>query len=83
SNPTLVRRTRHAHRFGRWPNVGFKNPTYADDVAELLLFCKVIFLELVLAYFFELVLLNSKRYKKVMIKYFILKGIYYFQNFVR
>ena len=42
-NPTLVRRTRHAHRFGRWPNVGFKNPTYADDAAELLLFCKVIF----------------------------------------
>ena len=25
------------------PNVGFKNPTYADDAAELLLFCKVIF----------------------------------------
>ena len=42
-NPTLVRRTKHAHRFGRWPNVGFKNPTYADDAAEALLFCKVIF----------------------------------------
>ncbi len=27
------------------PNVGFKNPTYADDAAELLLFCKVIFLD--------------------------------------
>ncbi len=24
-------------------SVGFKNPTYADDAAELLLFCKVIF----------------------------------------
>ena len=47
-NPTLVRRTSRAHRFGRWPNVGFKNPTYADDAAELLLFCKVIFFELVL-----------------------------------
>jgi hypothetical protein len=42
---TLVRRTRHAHCFGRWPNVGFKNPAYADDAAELLLFCKVIFLD--------------------------------------
>ena len=46
-NPTLVRRTRHAHRFGRWPNVGFKNPTYTDGAVELLLFCKLIFFELV------------------------------------
>ncbi len=44
-NPTLVRRTRHAHRFGRWPNVGFKNPAYTDGAVELLLFCKLIFFE--------------------------------------
>ena len=31
------------HRFGRWPNVGFKNPTYADGAAKRLLFCKVVF----------------------------------------
>ena len=42
-NPTLVRRTRHSHLFGRWPNVGFKNPTYVDSIVKLLYFVRLFF----------------------------------------
>ena len=59
-NPTLVRRTRHVHRFGRWPNVGFKNPTCIDGAVELLLFCKLIFLIGMKPRFQHLVCLSKK-----------------------